>query len=125
MRIAVTAENDEGLESRVAEHFGHAPYFVFVEVDDGAITGSEGVMNPFGDGHSPGQLPGFIKEHRAEVILSGGMGGRAVGFFEELGIHAATGAAGTVRAAVDSYVAGRLEGAAPCNESVEHGHAPG
>jgi hypothetical protein len=28
MKIAVTAENNLGLESVVAQHFGHVPYFV-------------------------------------------------------------------------------------------------
>ncbi|HUZ17725.1 MAG TPA: NifB/NifX family molybdenum-iron cluster-binding protein [Spirochaetia bacterium] len=122
MRIAVTAEEDSGLESRVAQHFGHAPYFIFVDVQDREITGTNGEENPFSAGHTPGQIPGFIKEQGADVILSGGMGGRAVEFFENLGVHAATGAVGTVREAVESYLGGELNGAAPCNESIEHGH---
>lgn len=122
MRIAVTAEHNNGLESVVSEHFGHAPYFIVVDVENGKICGAESVVNPFADGHAPGELPSFIKEQAAEVILSGGMGGRAVGFFEDLGIHVATGAFGTVRAVVEKYVGGELHGAAPCRESTDHGH---
>ncbi len=122
MKIAVTAENNNGLESVVAQHFGHAPYFILVDVVDDKVTAATGVANPFGDGHAPGQIPSFIKEQNADAILSGGMGGRAVQFFTDLGIQAATGAAGTVSAAVKTYLAGNLSGAAPCNESVEHGH---
>lgn len=122
MRIAVTAEENNGLESVVAEHFGQALYFVFVDVVDGKISTAEAVPSPFGTGHAPGLVPRFIKEQRADVILSGGMGGRAVGFFEELGIRAATGATGNVRGAVERYLKGELTGAAPCNNSIEHGH---
>jgi predicted Fe-Mo cluster-binding NifX family protein len=56
------------------------------------------------------------------VMLSGGMGGRAIQFFEQAGIKAATGASGTIRQALESYLGGKLSEAAPCDESVEHGH---
>jgi predicted Fe-Mo cluster-binding NifX family protein len=78
------------------------------------------MQNPFGGGHAPGEVPAFIKEQGAQVILSGGMGTRAVDFFENLGIQAATGAAGTVREGVKMYLDGALTGAAPCTDSIEH-----
>ena len=122
MKIAVTAESNNSLESTVAQHFGHAPYFMLVDVENGEITATQGVANPFAQGHQPGQIPGFIKEQNADVILSGGMGGRAIQFFEQAGIKAATGASGTVRQALENYLGGKLTEAAPCDESVEHGH---
>ena len=122
MKIAVTAESNNGLESTVAQHFGHAPYFMLVDVENGEVTAAQGVANPFAEGHQPGQIPDFIKEQNADVILSGGMGGRAIQFFEQAGIKAATGANGTVRQALENYLGGKLTEAAPCDESVEHGH---
>jgi len=122
MKIAVTAENNNGLESAVAQHFGHAPYFILVDVENGEVTATQGVANPFVDGHAPGQVPGFIKEQKADVMLSGGMGGRAIQFFEQAGIQAATGASGTVRQALENFLGGKLKEAAPCDESVAHGH---
>jgi predicted Fe-Mo cluster-binding NifX family protein len=122
MKIAVTAENSNGLESLVAQHFGHAPFFMLVDVENGEVTQTQGIVNPFAEAHQPGQIPGFIHEQKANVILSGGMGGRAIEFFEQLGIHAATGASGTVRQALENYLGGQLKEAAPCDESVAHGH---
>jgi predicted Fe-Mo cluster-binding NifX family protein len=122
MKIAVTAENNNGLESMVAQHFGHAPYFMLVEVENGEVTSSQGIANPFAEQHQPGQIPGFIKEQNADVILSGGMGGRAIQFFTDYGIKAATGASGTVRNALENFFGGKLTEAAPCDESVAHGH---
>jgi predicted Fe-Mo cluster-binding NifX family protein len=55
-------------------------------------------------------------------MLTGGMGGRAIMFFQEAGIEAVTGACGTVRQALELYLSGGLQSAAPCSESVEHGH---
>ena len=53
-------------------------------------------------------------------MLTGGMGYRAVTFFEQYGIQPVTGASGTVRDAVDQFLNGQLTGAAPCSESVAH-----
>ncbi|RCK77147.1 MAG: hypothetical protein ANABAC_3572 [Anaerolineae bacterium] len=122
MRIAVTAENNHGLDSVVAQHFGHAPYFILVDVDNNTIKAIQAVVNPFAENHQPGQIPAFIHTQQANVILSGGMGGRAIEFFEQYGIKAATGASGTVRQALENYFGGNLKEAAPCHDSVAHGH---
>ncbi len=122
MKIAVTAENSNGLDSLVAQHFGHAPYFILVDVENGEIGAVQGVANPYAESHQPGQIPQFIHAQNANVILSGGMGGRAIEFFAQLGVKAATGAAGTVRQALENYFGGALKDAAPCDESVAHGH---
>jgi predicted Fe-Mo cluster-binding NifX family protein len=122
MKIAVTAETAQGLASPVAQHFGHAPYFVLVDWEDGAVRGTEVLANPLAESHEPGQIPAFIQAQGAQVMISGGMGGRAIGFFREAGVQTATGAAGTVEQALQAYFSGGLTGAAPCAESVAHGH---
>ena len=122
MKIAVTAEDNNGLESPVAQHFGHAPFFMLVDVEDSEVSAVQGIANPFVSGHQPGQIPNFIQQQKADVILSGGMGGRAIQFFKQAGIEAATGASGTVRQALENYLGGKLKEAAPCDESVAHGH---
>jgi predicted Fe-Mo cluster-binding NifX family protein len=122
MKIAVTAENNNGLESLVAQHFGHAPFFMLVDVENGQVNAVQAVANPYATAHQPGEIPTFIKQQNADVILSGGMGGRAIQFFEQAGIKAATGASGTVRQALEHYFGGKLNDAAPCDESVAHGH---
>ena len=37
MRIAISADNDNGLDSLVSPHFGRCPYFVLVDVEDREI----------------------------------------------------------------------------------------
>ena len=122
MRIAISVETKNDLDSLVAHHFGRCPYFAFVDVEGREVKSIEVLDNPFFNGHQPGQVPGFIHENRVDVMLSGGMGGRAIQFFQQFGIQAATGATGTARTALESYLGGELSGAAPCEESVEHGH---
>ncbi len=121
-RIAVSVANDQGLAAPISPHFGRCPFFALVEVEGQEIQSVEMVANPYYANHSPGQVPGFVHGLGANVMLSGGMGGRAVEFFRQYGIEPATGACGTVQDAVTQYLSGELNGAAACAESVEHGH---
>lgn len=121
-KIAVSVGTDEGLDAPISTHFGRCPFFTIVEVEGQEILGVEAVVNPFYPNHEPGQVPGFIHSLNVNVMLSGGMGGRAVAFFEQFGIQPVTRARGTARAAVTQYLQGGLSGAAACPESVAHGH---
>ncbi len=122
MRIAVSADTNQGLESQVAHHFGRCPFFALVEVEDNQIQSVSVIDNPFYAGHEPGQVPGFINEQKADVMLSGGMGGRAIQFFSQFDIEPATGATGTVENAVNCFLEGKIQGASSCAESEAHGH---
>ena len=122
MRIAVSADDERGLDSAVSPHFGRCPYYVLVDLEGREVRATRVVANPLYGQHRPGQVPAFIRDQGAEVMLTGGMGARAVSFFEEYGIEPVTGATGSVRHALEQYLSGQLRGAAPCGESVEHGH---
>ena len=122
MKIVVSSDNNRKLDSSVSHHFGRCPYFTIVDVVKNEIINVESVENPYYNGHSPGQVPAFIKDINAEVMLAGGMGRRAISIFENYGIKCSTGAAGTVRNAVTNYAAGSLSAALPCRESIEHAH---
>ncbi len=122
MRIAISAETENGLESIVAHHFGRCPYFALVDLDETEVKNMQVVANPFYSTHQPGQVPEFIHQQGADVMISGGMGRRALQFFQEYKIETATGATGSVQSAVTAYLNGQLSDAAPCKESVEHGH---
>jgi predicted Fe-Mo cluster-binding NifX family protein len=124
-RIAVSASEDKGLDSMVSVHFGRCPYFVLVDFEQEEVKTTRAVPNPYYQQHQPGQVPGFIHSQQVDVMLTGGMGGRAIAFFEQYGIQAATGASGTVRHALAQYVGHQLQEAEPCHESVEHGHGEG
>lgn len=122
MRIAVSADNKNGLDSIISPHFGRCPYFVLVDLDNHDVQAVREVDNPYFGHHQPGQVPALINSLGANVMLTGGMGGRAIMFFQQFGIEGVTGAYGTVRQSVERYLGGSLKGAAPCKESEEHGH---
>ena len=122
MRIAVSADNNNGLDSVVSPHFGRCPHFVLVDMQGSEVKAVNVIDNPYYSSHQPGQVPAFINSHEANVMLTGGMGRRAIMYFEQFGVQPVTGAAGTVRQSLERYLGGALQGAAPCRESVEHAH---
>lgn len=125
MKVAVSLETSQGLESVVAHHFGRCPHFALVELAGGEIQSCQVIDNPFYAAHQPGQVPGFIKKQGVEVMISGGMGRRAMQFFEEYDIQPFTGAQGTAKEVLGRYLDGDLPEAEPCRESVEHGKGRG
>ena len=64
MKIAVSVETNNELESVVAHHFGRCPFFALVDVEGTEITAVEVIDNPYFGAHQPGQVPGFYQ--RAE-----------------------------------------------------------
>ncbi len=121
-KIAISVLDANGLDAQISAHFGRCPYFTLVEVEDREVRAVESVANPYFSNHQPGEVPGFIHSLGAQVMLSGGMGGRAVVFFQDYGITPATGASGVARDALKRYLDGDLTGTAPCSESTQHGH---
>lgn len=123
MRIALSTDDNQGLDAVLSYHFGRCPYYTFVDVEGTDIRGDvRSVPNPFYGSHgNPGEVPSFIKSNGARVIIAGGMGSRAIGFFKQFGIQAVTGASGRVREVLEEYINGKLSEAAPCNESRDHG----
>ena len=122
MRIAISADDWNGLDSVVSPHFGRCPYYILVDVDGHEVEAVNAIDNPYYGQHSPGVVPGFIHSQGVNVMLTGGMGRRAIAFFEQFGIEAVTGASGTVRHALELYLGGQLRGVQPCRESIEHAH---
>lgn len=126
MRFAISTEDDQGLESKVSQHFGRCPYFVIVDFEDDAVKEVKVVGNPYFVEHGPGQIPEFIASLGAKVMISGGMGRRANAYFDSYGIKTATGASGTVPEALLSFKDGKLLAGGNCSGNGEgHGHGHG
>ncbi|MFH1349563.1 MAG: iron-sulfur cluster carrier protein MrpORP [Pseudomonadota bacterium] len=74
---------------KLCSHFGHCEQFVLIETENGEIKGRSMHTPP---PHEPGVLPKWLSELGATIIIAGGMGSRAQGFFDEFGIKVVTGA---------------------------------
>jgi predicted Fe-Mo cluster-binding NifX family protein len=106
MKVAFSSDDNKGLDSTIAHHFGRCPFYVFVEIEGEEVTSIQGEENPYYQSHVPGAVPKYIAEKNAQIIVAGGMGPRAVSLFEELNISPVVGAAGLVRDALTRIIKG-------------------
>jgi predicted Fe-Mo cluster-binding NifX family protein len=114
--MKIAAVSDDGVT--VAQHFGRAPYYVVVTVEEGRVVARETRTkfshHDFAGGGRPD--PGPAAKHQAmgatiadcQALLAGGMGSGAVAGLQALGIEPVlTDEADIVTAAL-SYAAGEL-----------------
>jgi len=104
MRIAIPVA-----QGRLCMHFGHCEEFVLIDVDPAkkAITARQVVKAP---DHQPGLLPPWLHERGANVVIAGGMGGRAQQLFAQRGIKVVVGApAEEPEKVVQQYLDGTLK----------------
>jgi predicted Fe-Mo cluster-binding NifX family protein len=117
VRIAIASDDNRGLDGTVSSHFGRCSHYTLVDVQRAEVKGIQIVDNPFYNNHGQsGEVPDFIRGQGASVIITGGMGPKAIGFFNEFGIEAVTGASSMVRDALNNYLSGALSGTKPCRE---------
>lgn len=119
-RIALACDDGLGLESSLSAHFGRCPFYVLVDVEGNHIIGYQVVKNPCYPNHQPGVIPQFIHSQKANVMIAGGMGPRAIYFFNQFGIDVATGVQGKVKEIVEAYLKGEIKGVVVCEHHGEN-----
>jgi predicted Fe-Mo cluster-binding NifX family protein len=102
MKIAISTDSDE-----VCAHFGRAPHFTFITIEGNKLIDRKLISNP---GHSVGSIPQFINEQGGKCMIAGGMGGRAVQFFNQYGIDVIVGVTGKIDDVIRKILDGTLEG---------------
>jgi predicted Fe-Mo cluster-binding NifX family protein len=96
-----------------------------VETDECGVSSWTLEANPFIQGHQPGQIPEYISKLGAKAMICGGMGSRAISFFDQFGIQTAMFSQGTAGEALAKFLAGELGAPEPCSgdHHDHHGHA--
>ena len=103
MRIAVPV-----VAGKLAMHFGHCEQFALMDVDVATkeIAHQKAIDAP---PHEPGLLPRWLATQGADLVLAGGMGGRALQLFAEQGIEVVVGVDGSSPEEIArNYLAGNL-----------------
>jgi len=103
MKIAVSSAGGS-IEAEVEPRFGRAPYYVVVDTSDMKF---ELVFNPNTldvQGAGP-QTAKLIADTGADTVLTGSVGSNAAQALEAAGIRVEQGVSGSVRNAIDSYLA--------------------
>ena len=120
MKVAISTNND-----KVANHFGRCPSYTLVDIENQQVTSRKIVENP---GHAPGAIPKFLNELGCDVIIAGGMGRRAQGYFDGFNIKCVVGVHGEIEQVIEDILNDDLEiGESTCDHgegkgSGKHGH---
>lgn len=87
-KIVIPVEDENGLNARLSQHFGRAPYFAAVELDEnGRVLKLQMVPNTsehFGGGM--GKPPQIILSLKPHAVITYGMGFRALSMFQSANV---------------------------------------
>ena len=108
MKIAIPVLQNLGENSPISEHFGHAPYFAFIDRQDDGSYQVNVIANPLED-HGPGDIPNYLAQQQVDLLVARGIGGRAIGFFDQMGIQVVRGASGTVKEIMEQLNKNQLQ----------------
>lgn len=108
-------------EVTVEEHFGHCEKFAVYSIKNGEIVQKDILVAPE---HAPGVFPRFIAANNIDVVITGGMGQRAIDLIKANGGQVILGAAGNIKDVLDVYLSGSLysKGSACSHHHHEEGH---
>ena len=87
VRIAIPVEDANGLNARLSQHFGRAPYFAVVELDEnGKVLNLQMVSNRSEHFGGMGKPPEILMGLRPNAVITYGMGPRALNMFQSANI---------------------------------------
>lgn len=122
IRIAFASNNKNDVESDIAQHFGRCPFYTFIDVKNKSIKNVLVIENPYFNNHETGIIPEFIKENKVNIIVSGGMGKKAVEIFLKNNINVVTGISGKIEDALKLYFKNKLSGYQACSQNSDTDH---
>jgi len=108
MKICVTSRGPD-LSSEVDPRFGRARFFIIYDDENGQYEVVDNEQNVNAGGGAGVQSATVVAEKGCEWVISGHMGPKALSVLKEAGVRIATGAAGKVSDALQSFKEGGLE----------------
>ena len=104
MKIAIPVVEEEV----VSAHFALCELFAIYDVENNELQHKELCIPP---PHKPGSLPRWLaKEKAVDVVITAGIGQRAIDFFEKEGVEVVYGVeSNTSEQLIEQYIAGMLD----------------
>ncbi len=116
-RIGIPTNGTRGLDEPVGEHFGRVTHYTLVDIDTDEVEVVPNTSNHMGGQKYP---PEVLREVGVGTMLCRGLGRRAIGMFEEMGVAVHIGAMGTARETLAAFRAGQLPCATQDDSCVQH-----
>jgi len=109
VRIVIPTNTPDGLMAKRGAHFGKAPFYVIVDVENGEIKDVDFTQNPGHSGGACGNAVMNIKNLGADVLIVSGIGPNPLMRFKEEGIKVYFDDSATVEESVKKFIEGKLQ----------------
>jgi len=110
VRIVIPVEDESGLDAPLSGHFGRAPYFAVIDLDEnGHITNQRTVPNVGEHFGGSGRRADFILQLKPNAIITYGMGPRGLGIYQSVRVAVLRANANTVKELIVAYRNNELE----------------
>ena len=121
-RIVIPTLDKNGLNAQLSEHFGRAPYFTVIDVDEnGRVTDQKTIANESEHFGGVGNPPDRILQFKPNALVTYGMGPRALNIFQDAKVAVLRTKANTVREVIAAYNNDELEELTEgCHEARHH-----
>ena len=104
VRITIPIEDANGLNARLSQHFGRAPYFAVVELDEnGKVLDLQTVPNKSEHFGGMGKPPETIIRLRSNAVITYGMGPRALNMFQNANVAVLQTSKDFVKDVIEAY----------------------
>lgn len=104
VRIVVPVSNEKGVDSQLSQHFGRAPYYAIVDLDEkGNIVSKNIIPNTSEHFGGVGLPPDRIIQLKPKALVTYGLGSKALKLFQDARVAVLRTEANTVREVVNAY----------------------
>lgn len=119
-KIVIPIEDKNGLEARLSDHFGRAPYFLVAELEEsGEISSLKTISNYNEHFGGRGHAHDNILNEKPDVLIVRGMGPRGLETMAEAGVTVLRAEGNTVKEVISAYRENKLEN---LTEGCHHHH---
>jgi len=110
VRIVIPVLDESGVNAKLSEHFGRAPYFAVIDLDEsGGISSQRTVANTSEHFGGTGRPPDRILQLRPNALITYGMGPQALNIFQEAKVAVLRANTNTVGDALRAYNEDQLQ----------------
>ncbi len=103
-RFVVPVSDDRGIDAQLSQHFGRAPFFAIIDLDeDGNVIGQGTIANTSEHFGGVGLPPDRILQLKPKALITYGLGPKALRVFQNAGVAVLRTEANTVREVVTAY----------------------
>ena len=103
-RIVVPVSDDRGIDAQLSQHFGRAPFFAIIDLDEeGHVIGQGTIANTSEHFGGVGLPPDRILQLKPKALITYGLGPKALRVFQNAGVAVLRTEANTVQDVVRAY----------------------